>query len=90
MMCYPSIDSLVKKVDSKYTLVTLAALRARELTRTDRLRSSITQKARNQRPSLSKRSMKARSPTPSANKNKVRQSKKGCLTFCTFRVTSDW
>ena len=23
MMCYPSIDSLVKKVDSKYTLVTL-------------------------------------------------------------------
>lgn len=32
MMCYPSIDSLVKKVDSKYTLVTLAALRARELT----------------------------------------------------------
>lgn len=35
MMCYPSIDSLVKKVDSKYTLVTLAALRARELTLTD-------------------------------------------------------
>lgn len=32
MMCYPSIDSLVKKVDSKYTLVTLAAMRARELT----------------------------------------------------------
>ena len=32
MMCYPSIDSLVKKVDSKYTLVALAALRARELT----------------------------------------------------------
>lgn len=32
MMCFPSIDSLVKKVDSKYTLVTLAALRARELT----------------------------------------------------------
>ena len=32
MMCYPSIDNLVKKVDSKYTLVTLAALRARELT----------------------------------------------------------
>ena len=87
MMCYPSIDSLVKKVDSKYTLVTLAALRARELT--DGPRSSITQKVRNQRPSLSKRSMKARSPIPSANKNKVRQSKKGCLTFCTFRVTSD-
>ncbi len=32
MMCYPSIDSLVKKVDSKYTLVTLAAQRAREIT----------------------------------------------------------
>ncbi len=32
MMCYPSIDSLVKKVDSKYTLVTLCAQRARELT----------------------------------------------------------
>lgn len=32
MMCYPAIDALVKKVDTKYTLVTLAALRARELT----------------------------------------------------------
>lgn len=32
MMCYPSIDALVKKVDTKYTLVTLAAMRARELT----------------------------------------------------------
>lgn len=32
MMCFPSIDSLVKKVDSKYTLVTLAADRSRELT----------------------------------------------------------
>lgn len=32
MMCYPSIDTLVKKVDTKYTLVTLAAMRARELT----------------------------------------------------------
>lgn len=31
MMCYPTIDDLVKKVDSKYTLVTLAAQRAREL-----------------------------------------------------------
>lgn len=31
MMNYPSIDSLVKKVDNKYTLVTLAAMRAREL-----------------------------------------------------------
>lgn len=32
MMCYPSIDALVKKVDTKYTLVTLVAMRARELT----------------------------------------------------------
>ena len=31
MMSYPSIDSLVKKVDNKYTLVTLAAMRDREL-----------------------------------------------------------
>lgn len=31
MMSYPSIDSLVKKVDNKYTLITLAAMRAREL-----------------------------------------------------------
>lgn len=31
MMSYPSIDSLVKKVDNKYTLVALAAMRAREL-----------------------------------------------------------
>lgn len=32
MMCYPSIDNLVKKIDTKYSLVTLAALRAREIT----------------------------------------------------------
>ena len=31
MMSYPSIDSLVKKVVNKYSLVTLAAMRAREL-----------------------------------------------------------
>ncbi|MDQ0337559.1 DNA-directed RNA polymerase subunit omega [Caldalkalibacillus uzonensis] len=30
-MLYPSIDDLMKKLDSKYTLVTLAAKRAREL-----------------------------------------------------------
>lgn len=30
-MLYPSIDELMKKLDSKYTLVTLAAKRAREL-----------------------------------------------------------
>ena len=30
-MIHPSLDVLVKKVDSKYTLVVLAAKRAREL-----------------------------------------------------------
>ncbi|HAK74066.1 MAG TPA: DNA-directed RNA polymerase subunit omega [Sporomusaceae bacterium] len=30
-MIHPSLDSLVSKVDSKYTLVTLAAKRAREI-----------------------------------------------------------
>ncbi|MFX3624601.1 MAG: DNA-directed RNA polymerase subunit omega [Ectobacillus sp.] len=30
-MLYPSIDSLLKKIDSKYTLVTVAAKRAREM-----------------------------------------------------------
>ena len=30
-MLYPSIDSLMKKLDSKYTLVTVAAKRARQL-----------------------------------------------------------
>lgn len=34
MMCYPSIDSLIKKVDSKYTLVTLAAQSQRTYRRT--------------------------------------------------------
>lgn len=32
MMIEPALDELVKKVDSKYTLVVLAAKRARELT----------------------------------------------------------
>jgi len=31
MMLYPSIDSLLSRIDSKYTLVTLAAARAREI-----------------------------------------------------------
>ncbi|WP_425452742.1 DNA-directed RNA polymerase subunit omega [Ammoniphilus oxalaticus] len=31
MMIFPSIDKLVEKVESKYTLVTLAAKRARGL-----------------------------------------------------------
>ncbi|SHJ61418.1 DNA-directed RNA polymerase subunit omega [Anaerobranca californiensis DSM 14826] len=30
-MIYPSIDELLKKVDSKYSLVVIAAKRAREL-----------------------------------------------------------
>ncbi|MGG0668964.1 DNA-directed RNA polymerase subunit omega [Sporosarcina koreensis] len=30
-MLYPSVDSLKGKIDSKYTLVTLAAMRAREM-----------------------------------------------------------
>lgn len=30
-MLYPSIDKLMEKLDSKYTLVTIAAKRAREL-----------------------------------------------------------
>ncbi|MBO9130214.1 DNA-directed RNA polymerase subunit omega [Bacillus sp. 165] len=30
-MLYPSIDSLMTKIDSKYTLVTVASKRAREL-----------------------------------------------------------
>ncbi|NLW16524.1 MAG: DNA-directed RNA polymerase subunit omega [Firmicutes bacterium] len=31
MLIYPSIDSLMEKVDSKYVLVVIAAKRAREL-----------------------------------------------------------
>ncbi|QHA36099.1 DNA-directed RNA polymerase subunit omega [Rossellomorea marisflavi] len=30
-MLYPSIDSLMKKIDSKYSLVSVAAKRARDL-----------------------------------------------------------
>lgn len=36
-MLYPSIDELLKKIDSKYTLVTIAAKRARELKEKDDL-----------------------------------------------------
>ena len=32
MLIKPTLESLMKKVDSKYSLVTLAANRARELT----------------------------------------------------------
>jgi len=31
ILIYPSLDALLKKVDSKYTLVTLTAKRAREI-----------------------------------------------------------
>lgn len=31
MMIYPSIDNLLKKIDSTYTLVSLSAKRARQL-----------------------------------------------------------
>ncbi|WP_048602556.1 DNA-directed RNA polymerase subunit omega [Rubeoparvulum massiliense] len=31
MMLYPSIDTLVEKAESKYTIVTIAAKRARKL-----------------------------------------------------------
>ncbi|WP_018921306.1 DNA-directed RNA polymerase subunit omega [Salsuginibacillus kocurii] len=34
-MLYPSIDDLLKTIDSKYTLVTISAQRARELQETD-------------------------------------------------------
>lgn len=34
-MLYPSIDELMKKVDSKYILVTVAAKRARKLQKHD-------------------------------------------------------
>ncbi|MGV3487802.1 MAG: DNA-directed RNA polymerase subunit omega [Tuberibacillus sp.] len=36
-MLYPSIDSLLSKIDSKYTLVTIAAMRAREIQRESNL-----------------------------------------------------
>ena len=42
-MLYPSVDSLKSKIDSKYTLVTLAAKRAREMQETkNNLLSSYT------------------------------------------------
>ncbi len=34
-MLYPSIDSLLKKVDSKYLLVNIAAKRAKEMEKTE-------------------------------------------------------
>ena len=37
ILIYPSLDLLLKKVDSKYTLVVLTARRAREVVAGDRL-----------------------------------------------------
>ena len=37
IVIYPSLDHLLKKVDSKYTLVVLTARRAREVVAGDRL-----------------------------------------------------
>ncbi|AIE59599.1 DNA-directed RNA polymerase subunit omega [Bacillus methanolicus MGA3] len=37
MMLYPSIDELMKKIDSKYSLVTVAAKRARDLQQNGKL-----------------------------------------------------
>ena len=36
MLIKPTLESLMKRVDSKYTLVTLAAKRARQLTDSDK------------------------------------------------------
>lgn len=36
MLIKPTLESLMKRVDSKYTLVTLAAKRARQLTNGDK------------------------------------------------------
>ncbi|MBP3038331.1 DNA-directed RNA polymerase subunit omega [Bacillaceae bacterium Marseille-Q3522] len=36
-MLYPSIDSLLKKIDSKYSLVSVAAKRARRIQMGDKL-----------------------------------------------------
>ena len=41
-MIHPSLDTLVTKVDSKYTLVTLAAKRAREVMDGDTIPSADT------------------------------------------------
>lgn len=45
-MLYPSVDSLKSKIDSKYTLVSLASKRARQLqeTGTEKLGSYVSHK----------------------------------------------
>lgn len=44
-MIYPSLDELLKKVDSRYTLVTAAAKRARKVLEEERLNDDKTIKA---------------------------------------------
>lgn len=44
MMIYPSIDSLIRKVDSKYSLVIVAAKRARELQEIEQAPQEIRKK----------------------------------------------
>ncbi len=44
-MIYPSLDELLKKVDSRYTLVTAAAKRARKVLEEERLNEDKSIKA---------------------------------------------
>jgi DNA-directed RNA polymerase subunit omega len=44
-LIYPSLDELLKKVDSRYTLVTAAAKRARKVLEEERLNDDKTIKA---------------------------------------------
>lgn len=44
MLIYPSIDSLMDKVDSKYSLVIIAAKRARELQEMEQAADDVRRK----------------------------------------------
>lgn len=60
MLIKPTLESLMKRVDSKYTLVTLAAKRARQLTDGDKPLVDVdTTKSY---PSLWKKSIRAKLP----------------------------
>ncbi|KGA97745.1 DNA-directed RNA polymerase subunit omega [Alkalihalobacillus alcalophilus ATCC 27647 = CGMCC 1.3604] len=48
-MLYPSIDSLMDKLDSKYTLVTVSAKRAREM-KEDVARGPLVEKPHSYKP----------------------------------------
>lgn len=41
LMIYPSIDDLLKKVDSRYSLVIMSAKRARQLLENESLRDDV-------------------------------------------------